>query len=120
MPYSSNRFRRFAASLIQQNSDQILEIIRERELEEYKGEKVICMVCQEQFSSFAPEYSITQNPQKENDVSYVVHQKESNTRCPACGSLQRHRLLWKYLHDHTDLFDGRPKHLLEVAPERRF
>jgi hypothetical protein len=39
-------------------------------------------------------------------------------RCPQCGSLERHRLVWLFLHRHTDLFDGRPKRLLHLAPER--
>jgi len=39
-------------------------------------------------------------------------------RCPACGCLERHRLAWLVLGRHTDLFDGAPKRLLHVAPER--
>jgi SAM-dependent methyltransferase len=34
-----------------------------------------------------------------------------------CGSLERHRLLWLYLKERTDLFDGTPKSVLHVAPE---
>lgn len=37
--------------------------------------------------------------------------------CPVCRSLERHRLIWLYLTRNTDLFDGRPKKLLHVAPE---
>lgn len=37
--------------------------------------------------------------------------------CPLCGSLERHRLMWLYLTQKTDLFDGRPKTMLHVAPE---
>ena len=43
--------------------------------------------------------------------------KRSNARCPFCGSLERHRLISLYLERKTDLFDGRPKKLLHVAPE---
>ena len=39
-------------------------------------------------------------------------------RCPRCGSLERHRLLWLYLEERTDLL-RRPQRLLHVAPERR-
>ena len=38
-------------------------------------------------------------------------------RCMRCDSLERHRLLWLYIHRRTDLFDGQPKKMLHVAPE---
>lgn len=38
-------------------------------------------------------------------------------RCIHCGALERHRLLWLFLTRKTDLFDGRPKKVLHVAPE---
>lgn len=38
-------------------------------------------------------------------------------RCPHCGSLQRHRLLWLYLRDHTDLLHAPRKRVLHWAPE---
>jgi SAM-dependent methyltransferase len=34
-----------------------------------------------------------------------------------CESLERHRLVYLYMSRKTDLFDGRPKKLLHVAPE---
>ena len=37
--------------------------------------------------------------------------------CPFCSSRPRHRTTWKYFRDKTDLFDGRPKRFLHVAPE---
>ncbi len=37
--------------------------------------------------------------------------------CIYCGSLERHRLLWIFLKQRTNLFDGRPKRVLHVAPE---
>jgi Methyltransferase domain len=37
--------------------------------------------------------------------------------CPVCGSLERHRLIHLYLRHRTDLFDGRHKKMLHVAPE---
>jgi SAM-dependent methyltransferase len=40
-----------------------------------------------------------------------------SARCPVCGSLERHRLIWLYCRTKTDLFDERPKRLLHVAPE---
>ena len=35
-----------------------------------------------------------------------------------CGALERHRLLWLFLTQQTDLFNGTPKKVLHVAPER--
>ncbi len=40
-----------------------------------------------------------------------------NARCPTCGSLERHRLIWLYLVNETDLFSSRPKRMLHFAPE---
>lgn len=37
--------------------------------------------------------------------------------CPWCGSLERHRLVWTYLRERTDLFDAGSKAVLHVAPE---
>ena len=45
--------------------------------------------------------------------------QRANARCPECGSVERHRLIWLYLRERTDLFDGRHRRLLHVAPERR-
>jgi SAM-dependent methyltransferase len=36
--------------------------------------------------------------------------------CPACGSLERHRVLWLYLHNRGDLF-AQQLRVLHVAPE---
>lgn len=38
-------------------------------------------------------------------------------QCPVCYSLERHRLIWRYFRERTDLFDGKPKRLLHIAPE---
>jgi len=43
-----------------------------------------------------------------------------DARCRHCGGLERHRFLWLYLADRTDLFDGKPKAMLHVAPEPWF
>jgi SAM-dependent methyltransferase len=40
-----------------------------------------------------------------------------NAQCPACGSLERHRLVWMFFKHKTNLFDGSPKRMLHVAPE---
>jgi len=42
--------------------------------------------------------------------------RRPQARCPRCGSLERHRLLWLYLAERTRLFSDRLR-LLYVAPE---
>jgi predicted SAM-dependent methyltransferase len=37
--------------------------------------------------------------------------------CVHCRALERHRFLWLYLSRMTDLFDGRSKKVLHIAPE---
>jgi hypothetical protein len=39
-----------------------------------------------------------------------------NSRCPGCGSLERHRFLWLYLTKRTPLLSGRLR-VLHTAPE---
>lgn len=46
--------------------------------------------------------------------------RRADARCPNCGSLERHRLVWRYFERRTDLFDGRSKRMLHVAPEACF
>jgi hypothetical protein len=43
-----------------------------------------------------------------------------DARCPRCGAVERHRFVWLYFTRRTDLFDGRPKRVLHVAPEQSF
>lgn len=43
--------------------------------------------------------------------------RRADAQCVHCGALERHRLLWLFLQAKTDLFDGRPKRMLHVAPE---
>lgn len=42
----------------------------------------------------------------------------ADARCIHCGSLERHRLLWLFMTERTDLFDGLAKRVLHVAPEK--
>ncbi len=41
-----------------------------------------------------------------------------NAKCPHCGSLERHRMAWRHLATHSDLFSGTLDYVLHVAPER--
>jgi SAM-dependent methyltransferase len=50
---------------------------------------------------------------------YGLVQRE-NAMCAICGSLERHRLIWLFFLNQTDLFDGSKKSMLHVAPELQF
>lgn len=63
-----------------------------------------CPVCDHRFPAFG-------------DFGVV---KRTDALCPGCGALERHRLVWLYFEKHTELFDGRPKKMLHVAPEECF
>lgn len=40
-----------------------------------------------------------------------------DAQCAHCGALERHRLLWLFMQQKTNFFDGTPKKMLHVAPE---
>lgn len=67
----------------------------------YAGDNVSCPICNSQFKEFA---------------TYGLD-KRKNARCYDCSSLERHRLLWMYLQEKTDLFSNGNKQLLHFAPE---
>lgn len=74
-------------------------------LQFYGGDKVLCPICNSTFKEFGP-FGIV--PRK-------------NARCYQCSSLERHRLLWKYFNEKTDLFKADKKiRLLHFAPEGVF
>lgn len=43
-----------------------------------------------------------------------------DARCPVCGLMERHRLVWTYFKERTSLFDGKNRSMLHFAPEREF
>jgi SAM-dependent methyltransferase len=63
----------------------------------------MCPCCRWRFRTFLP---------------FGIDQR-SNALCPGCGSLERHRLLWLYLKNRTDLFRRRLR-VLHIAPEPMF
>lgn len=69
----------------------------------YLGQRFICPCCDGHFRKFLP-FGVTPRP---------------NAQCPGCGSLERHRLLWKYLKDRTNFFEDNLK-ILDVAPTQFF
>lgn len=74
-------------------------VLRRVRLLLYRGTRVECPCCGGRFSRFMPG---TVNP-------------ESRV-CPRCGAQERHRALWLYMRERTDLF-GRPLSILHWAPE---
>ena len=67
----------------------------------YVGNKVECPVCQKKFRKFLPYGRVT---------------PRENALCPNCLTLERHRLMWLYLHKKTNFFTA-PLKVLHVAPE---
>lgn len=69
----------------------------------FKGDTVECPCCERSFKQF---------------LSYGVKAREG-VLCPWCLSLERHRLLWKYLEEKTDLYSDNLS-VLHFAPEHQF
>ena len=69
-----------------------------------KGDEVFCPICNSKFKIFG-------NFGKPARV---------NALCYKCNSLERHRLLWLYLNNKTNLPNNFPKRLLHFAPELSF
>ncbi len=67
------------------------------------GNKVECVVCNKHFRKF---------------LSYGATER-LNVLCPNCLSLERHRLMYLYLKDHSDFFTAKHK-VLHIAPEQCF
>src|SRR4051812_31219823 len=64
----------------------------------YRGDRVECSLCGGSFSDFVP------------------HRGRQGVRCPKCGSMERHRMLWFWMRDQPFLrTDG--LRILHVAPE---
>jgi SAM-dependent methyltransferase len=70
----------------------------------YYGEGRWCPVCGKSSSRFR---------------TFGIIRRE-DAQCAHCGALERHRLLWLFLSTKTDLFDGKAKKMLHVAPELCF
>ena len=68
----------------------------------HRGGRVECPCCGGRFRGFLPGGA----------------RGRPGARCPRCGSLERHRLLWLYLEQRTDLWT-RPHRVLHFAPEPR-
>ena len=71
----------------------------------YIGNNVECPICRHHYKRFMP-------------YGYKVTRK--NALCPHCMSLERHRLLWLYLNNESNLFENSDIHILHLAPEECF
>ena len=69
-----------------------------------KGKKYTDPIDERSFSKFLP---------------YGYESQRENVLSPSTLSLERHRLLWLYLQDHTDFFTS-PHKVLHFAPEQAF
>jgi SAM-dependent methyltransferase len=69
----------------------------------HQGDGVECTCCGSRFKTFAS-FGVPRRP---------------NAWCPKCESLERHRLIWKFLQQKTNLYTANLK-LLHVAPETVF
>jgi SAM-dependent methyltransferase len=72
----------------------------------YAGNNVECPVCEKSFRKF---------------LSYgsdVAHRE--NVLCPYDLTLERHRLMWIYLKNHSNFFTAQNLSILHIAPEQCF
>ena len=70
----------------------------------YRGNNVECVVCGAHYKKFLP---------------YGRIKTRENALCPNCLSLERHRLMWLFLKEHTTFFVKAAK-VLHIAPEYCF
>ena len=67
----------------------------------YRGRGRECPVCGSRYRRFMP-------------YGYVTSRE--NALCPHCLSLERHRMIWLWLKECSNIFEGHPR-LLHIAPE---
>lgn len=72
-----------------------------RNLARWRGHTRYCPVCRTYQRGFEP-HGVVPRP---------------DARCPDCGSLERHRLVWLYLQRQLSFLDGAPRLMLHLAPE---
>jgi len=78
--------------------EPLLRTVRKRR---YVGSSRFCPVCESALREFIP----------------FGDRLRPNRRCPVCGSLERHRLVWLFMRQITNLFTAPRKKFLHIAPE---
>lgn len=71
----------------------------------FYGNNAYCPICKKNSRKFLP---------------FGLTEKRDNAECVHCHSLERHRFLWLYLTQKTDLFNDKSRKMLHVAPEPVF
>lgn len=98
-----NRARRLLVQTVpKKRRAQAQRVYRPLIAQTLRGDAVECPICGGRFRRFVSKHSASG--------------ARPGARCPRCGSLERHRLLWLYLRDGTDLLT-RPMRVLHFAPE---
>ncbi len=93
---------RFIPTPFQESARKLVHIlIRIRNF----GFRHFCPLCQSRFRSFQP-------------LIKDQYSRLNARQCPICRSMERHRLVWLVLSSQTDMFDGRAKKMLHIAPEK--
>lgn len=69
----------------------------------YFGTKHHCPICHSDLRRFKP--------------MHTTHIR-LNALCPICSSLERHRMMWLFFSQKTDLFAAHLKKMLHIAPEQ--
>jgi SAM-dependent methyltransferase len=80
---------------------------RQKQINLYSGRGVQCPICKSEFKSFAS----------------FGRDKRKNARCLSCDSLERHRLVWKYMIEKKDILGKKPGgkiRLMHFGPEKSF
>ncbi len=78
------------------------EVPKRRKEKQFKGDKVVCCICNATYREFG----------------VFGKQNRQNAQCHNCGSLERHRLIWKYIQDKNLL--EQTIRLLHFAPAKAF
>jgi SAM-dependent methyltransferase len=80
----------------------------------YKGKDYYCPFCKHSFSKMLPD-GFDLPVIKEKQI--IGSGRRENCTCPRCFSKDRDRLIYLYLENKTDIFEGHPYKLLHIAPE---
>ncbi len=84
------------------NLELVKEPLRRLRGISYYGKSRFCPICSKSSRKFLPK----------------GREQRKDATCPHCSGVERHRFVYLYMQQKTNLFDGRPKKVLHVAPLR--